>query len=156
MKNAAILLLFTVFVSRANAQGGVMFEAGGPGGYFSINVTSFVNVSKFTLKPRLGYSTYRLTSVEGKFHPDIIVPLGLEFCVPNVNRFRPGAGLTFSGIQSYSGNELRTVWRTSAFESLTFEFIRKEHVVSSVTAYILNEPQKHFRPWAGVSFTYLF
>lgn len=157
MKNLLLIFLFTAFACKVDAQSGVMLEAGGPGGYYSVNYKGYLMIGAGpTLKWRLGYSTYRVMGVKGDFHPDVIVPFGFEYYIPGIKRLSAGAGLTFSGIQGYSGDKLKTVWRTSGFESVSFDFLQKEHAVASVTAYLLNEPQKPFRPWAGVSFTYLF
>jgi hypothetical protein len=158
MKNS-FLIFFSLFaVGFSFAQRGIMLEAGGPAGYISVNYIS----NRIELDPnssvrvRVGYGTYRLNGINGKFHPDIIVPIGLMYRHTRFLRWSVGAGITVSGIQRYAGNDLKTVWGIAGFENISFQFIDKEHFQANVTAYLLNEKQKPFRPWGGLSFTYLF
>lgn len=157
MRNYLILFSFLLTTGFSFGQGGIMLEAGGPAGYFSVNFkyTAFQMVSS-SIEGRIGYGTYRLAGVKGQFHPDIIIPVGLAYRHTKFLRWSIGGGITFSGIQKYEGNDLKTVWGVAGFESISFQFVDKAHFQSNVTAYLLNEKQKPFRPWGGVSFTYLF
>ncbi len=158
MKNSVLLFFCLMYAGFSFTQRGIMLEAGGPAGYFSVNYLS----NRVELTPnssaqiRVGYGTYRLNGVNGKFHPDIIVPIGLMYKHTRFLRWNVGAGITVSGIQRYTGNDLKIVWGLAGFENISFQFIRKEHFQANVTAYLLNEKQKPFRPWGGLSFTYLF
>lgn len=133
-----------------------MLELGGPTGYYSVNYVCTVQLPKSSAEIRLGYSTYRLFGIEGGFRPDVIVPFGLAYTIPGVKRLSVGAGLTFSGIQRYVGNDLKMDWSTAGFESVSFRFLMKEHFTGNLTAYLLNEPQKPWRAWGGLALTYLF
>ena len=156
MKKLLIIWLFSAYAFFSNAQGGVMLEAGGPAGYFSVNYMLPMSTPSGRLEPRIGFGTYRLTGVTGNFRPDIIVPIGFSSTIRWVKRLWIGAGITVSGIQRYEGNELKTDWSVAGFESVSYRFLDKEHFAANVTAYVLNEPQKPFRPWGGLSFTYQF
>lgn len=133
-----------------------MLEAFGPAGYYSVNFVSTLALPRGSIDARLGYSTYRLFGINGDFHPDIIVPLGFAWNFAAVEGLSLGAGLTFSGIQRYHVNDLKTEWSLSGFESVAYRFMNRKHISAKLTAYVLNEPQKPFRPWGGLSLSYLF
>jgi hypothetical protein len=134
-----------------------MFELGGPAGYYSVNYSfTAVQMVSSAIEGRIGYSSYRIFGIDGKFCPDIIVPFGLEYRHTKFSRLSAGAGLTVSGIQRYLGNDLKMDWRIAGFESLTYSFVMKEHFSAKLSAYLLNEPQKPLRAWGGLALTYLF
>lgn len=152
--SALFICLFSL-VAKAQYRG-AMLEAGGPAGYGSLNYLRIADYGAGKIEARVGYGTYRFTGVTGKFHPDVIVPLGLGFTTPLSQRLWFGGGITISGIQAYKGNDLVTNWHTLGFERVSFAFLKKENFLATATVYVLNEHEKHFRPWGGLSFSYLW
>lgn len=154
-----LLILFTCLLSlHSKAQGGVMLEAGGPAGYGSLNFTTtgFNIGPSGILDTRIGYGTYRFTGIKGNFHPDLIIPIGLSYSDERLHRLGLGFGVTFSGIQQFRENDLKTIWTTTTFEELSFKIIARQKAVLKISGYVLNEKQKSFRPWGGLSYTYFF
>lgn len=160
MKVLSIIALLMAFAFSGKAQSGVravFLEAGGPAGYGSVNVQGrLLQLKQSTFELRIGYGTYRFRGVEGSFHPDVIVPLGVYFRHARFERWSIGAGITGAGIQRFEGNQLKTVWGVSGFETVSFRYLNKTHWKFDVSAYILHEPQKNIRPWAGLGFAYWF
>ena len=83
-----ILIIFLAFSLLGNYTFGqsslgklneISLEAGGPGGFGSLNYHRyFKNTESLALNGKIGFSFFRFYDFQRKFNPDLLFPFGIE------------------------------------------------------------------------------
>jgi hypothetical protein len=167
MKNCFLLFfqLLTPFTfaqvdSTHTASNNIYLEAGGPGGYGSLNYEwTCYHKKNILLTLRIGAGTYHLNDYTTKFNPDILVPLAINACYGKNHKLEIGVGQTFAAIVKASEtdfNPKRVVNFHSNF-SIGYRYQKKTSGIFFRCAYTpVIEFNRHFRHWAGISIGYSF
>lgn len=138
----------------------VYLEAGGHGGYGSINYERLVYTKKlFTLSARIGLGTYHIKAYTGKLSPDLIIPLALEGCYGKTNKIELGIGQTTASTLIFDKTDFSSK-RTLNFSTIllvAYRYQKKQKGFFFRCAYTpIIEFNTYFRHWAGLAFGYSF
>lgn len=104
----AILFSITAFaqntVEPGQAKSFIFIEAGGVGGYGSLNYErKAVRFGRFDLDLRVGLSTYHIKDFTNSFNPDITVPLVISALYGRNHHIELGAGQVYSSCVYFDG-----------------------------------------------------
>jgi hypothetical protein len=161
----ALFLSFTYQVFSQNdtlpaAKNFIYTEAGGAGGYGSLNYERLVlRSTKLMLTVRLGVGSYRLKDYANSFNPDIIIPLTAYASYGNMHKIELGLGETLGSIVHANMEDHKPTRRTNlnTHLSLGYRFHKKSGGLLFRFAYTpLFEFNNSFRHWFSAAVGYGF
>lgn len=139
----------------------VVLEAGGVGGYGSLNYErSFLLRKNHHLAYKVGFSFFRFKDYEREFNPDILLPISIQL----VKKFRNhytilGFGKTISSIVKASPDFSSKIRKTSLSSSfiLGYRFQKENKPFSIQISYNpVFQQGERFRYWGSIGFGYSF
>ena len=138
----------------------IFIEAGGFGGYGSINYEHLVKkINKFKFSTRIGLSTYHLNDFTNRFNPDIIIPISINVYYGTQHNIDFGLGQTITNIV-YANNIDYQPTRINNFNtnlSIGYRYQKETNGIVFKIAYSpVIENNKMFRHWFLLSFGYSF
>ncbi len=165
------LLLFFSFIIVCNyaysqtdtnniARNLVFLEAGGAGGYGSINYERKIySIKKITLALRAGLSTFSVIDFTQKFNPDIIVPIALNGVYGQKHGIQMGVGITYSNVVQANFGDVKTkrISNASTFFTIGYRYHNYKNGLVFAASYTpIIEFNKSIRHWAAISLGYSF
>jgi hypothetical protein len=137
----------------------VFLEAGGYGGYGSINYErGFFRFKKFTISASVGISTMKIMDYRDKINPNLIIPIAAHICYGFRHKAEIGFGNTFINEVRYG--TIDTPKRISVNHGnmhIGYRFQKDEGGVLFRIGYTpLLENYATIRHWAGISIGYTF
>lgn len=141
-------------------QNMIYLEAGGMGGYGSINYERFVFIRQhLAFSVRAGFSTVHWRDFTNTINPDLLFPIAINACLGNDHKLEMGIGQTFTSIIQASPNDfkpIRTAERHTNFQ-VGYRYQKQSGGVFFRLAYTpFMEQNIRFRNWAGISVGYAF
>ena len=142
------------------ARNQIYLEAGGSGGYGSLNyeyVTHKKNYLMFAL--RVGIGSYHFKDYKNNFNPDIILPLAIYAYYGGNHKIDLGIGESFSNIVQHDNLDFtpRRISNFNTIFSIGYRYQKKTDGIIFRCAYTpIIEYNNHFRNWFGLSFGYSF
>lgn len=138
----------------------LFFEAGGSGGYGSINYEYLVKkIDKLKLSVRIGASSYHLNDYTNKFNPDIVIPIVINAYYGIKHNIDFGLGQTITNIV-YADNSDYKPKRKNNFNtnlSIGYRYQKEEGGIMFKIAYApMIENNYMFRNWFLLAFGYAF
>ncbi|MBK7031060.1 MAG: hypothetical protein IPH45_18480 [Bacteroidales bacterium] len=89
-------------------QNMIYLEAGGMGGYGSINYERFVFIRQhLAFSVRAGFSTVHWRDFTNTINPDLLFPIAINACLGNDHKLEMGIGQTFTSIIQASPNDFQ-------------------------------------------------
>lgn len=144
--------LFTFLEAQDSTRRLIFLEAGGTGGYGSLNIEGQLLIKpRMTFLARLGISTYKLRDFERKFNPDLILPLTFSFLYGRKHQLELGSGLAFSSFPVLKQLEKRREALFSMHAVLAYRYTGAAGFTYKLAFTPLFENHKPFRPWFGLS-----
>lgn len=161
-----ILLLFVNFEAKSQldtnqiSQNTLYLEAGGIGGYGSLNYERIIPV-KVNLKigARIGISTYNITDYTTKFNPDIIIPIAINGLYGNNHKIEFGFGQIMSSIIQTDLSNWKPDRKINLHANFTigYRYQKDKRGIMFRCSYTpVIEFYKFYRHWAGISIGYAF
>jgi hypothetical protein len=151
---------YSQYKSTKIRRNAIFLEAGGLGGYGSINYEKLIlhkNLLMSTI--RVGISTYHFVDFTNKFNPDIILPVTINVMYGEHHKIELGIGNTFSSVVR-AGFPTMEPKRTLEFNSLLsigYRFQKNTGGLIYRCAYTpILEFNDNIRHWLGISFGYSF
>ena len=142
------------------SQNILYIEAGGIGGYGSLNYERIIPVEKILkIGVRIGLSTYNLTDYTTKFNPDIIIPIAITGLYGNNHKIVFGFGQTISNIVKANHSNWKIERKSNIHSNFTIGYrYQKERggIMVSCNYTPIIEFYKSYRHWAGISIGYAF
>lgn len=127
-------------------------EVGGAGGYGSVNgEIRFTVKEHFTFTGRLGLGTYMLTDFEGKFNPDLIIPVTFLFAYGEKQQVELGLGPSFSSFPVLEQMKKQRDFLCSANFLVGYRYTTSKKIFFRLAFTPMYEKNKNFRPWLGLS-----
>ncbi|MGB0390623.1 MAG: hypothetical protein ACPGD5_03580 [Salibacteraceae bacterium] len=146
--------------SNRHARNVIFIEAGGFGGFGSINYERvFIDINKFSFSSRLGIGTYHFVDYTNSFNPDIIIPVTINALYGRNHKIEAGIGQTFSSIVKMNFSDAKTKRSTNFHTVLSLGYrYQKETggLFFRATYTPLLEFNKYYTHWAGISIGYSF
>jgi hypothetical protein len=138
----------------------IYLEAGGMGGYGSINYERFVFIhQQLAFSVRSGFSAIHLRDFTNAVNPDVIFPIAMSAYLGKDHRMVMGIGQTFTSIihaNPYDFKPLRTTEMHTNF-ILGYRYQKQSGGIIFQLAYTpYIEQNRRFRNWAGFSVGYSF
>lgn len=139
----------------------IVLEAGGIGGYGSINYErAFYLKEKHLLSYKVGFSIFRFKDFERDLNPDLLFPISIQYNRKfNNHRSFLGVGQTVSSIVKASSDFSSKVRKTRLSLSyiIGYRFQRDNKPFFYQISYTpIFEQYKTFQHWGGISFGYSF
>lgn len=167
---ACILFLSCLFLSAPEAfsqkdsarvaRNNIFVEAGGAGGYGSVNYERILMAAKnVTIAVRAGLGSYHLTDYANQFNPDVLIPLSVNACYGKNHRVELDAGETFASIVQGDRKESKPARRNTfhTFFSVGYRYHKSKGGINFRCAYTpIIERNRYYRHWAGISIGYSF
>lgn len=139
----------------------VYAEAGGAGGYFSLNYERLLKPLKtnLLLLARGGIGTLNRRDYNGKLNPDLLIPLGIHLIYGKKHRIETGVGETITRIVRHSEALQRPKasagFNTWLYLGYTYRANKPGFMIRIAYTPIL-ELNRYFRHWGGLSLGYTF
>ena len=127
-----ILILFLVFPVKLEAQDStrlhsVFAEIGGVGVYGSVNYERIFPLSdKWKLGARVGLSTLKFIDFNGKFNPDLILPLGISAIFGQTHCAEVGIINVLTGINEFE-DDLERTWSSNGSALIGYRYNAKRN-----------------------------
>ncbi len=138
----------------------VLIEAGGSGGYGSLNYEYLLKeVKSLTFSARIGLSTYHLSDYTHTVNPDVIMPLAIYAYYGNQHHIDIGIGQTLSSVVYADGStyEPSRIVQFHTNLSLGYRYQNNEGGMVYKVAYApIIENNSSLRNWASFSVGYAF
>ena len=145
--------------SLQRKRNAVFVEAGGLGGFGSLNYERLFIFPLFKLGTRLGISTQGLKDFRNTINPSIILPISVSGLFGNIHHAEIGIGQTFSNHVYAHHDDGQPYRKTALHTSFTLGY-RYQKVSGGFllkAAYTpLIENNSAFRHWAGLSVGYAY
>ncbi len=157
-----LLIIMFCFNHFAKSQQNVLYlEAGGAGGYGSLNYEKLIDINKkIQVAARAGISSYRLLDYTNVFNPDIIMPIGVSMLYgKHKHRLEVGGGEAFvSMVQfDYMHWKPRRIVYTHVYSSVGYRYQKRQKGIVIRLFYVrMLEFSKYVRHWGGCSIGYAF
>lgn len=118
----AITLCLTALTSLASAQSNALFlDAGGAGGYYSLNLQLAVKSSQdINLLARTGLTVNHLLDFERKLNPDFLINAGTHLTYGSKHRAELAAGILMGSFAVAEPNAKTRDWSISPFAELGY------------------------------------
>ena len=138
----------------------VFIEAGGSGGYGSINYEYLAKkINKLKLSVKIGLSSYHLNDYTNKFNPDIIIPIAINAYYGSKHNIDFGLGQTITNVV-YADNSDYQPKRTNNFNtnlSIGYRYQKEAGGIMFKIGYApIIENNNMFRHWFLLAFGYTF
>lgn len=163
MINVRILLFIWALtsLSSTNAQDSlrhyIYAEFGGVGYYGSMNYEySMYPSERIIISPRIGLSAQRLNDYNGRFNPDIVLPIGIHIRNNHRFSFDCGIGALVLSTVSASSTEPSRATSVGGFASIGGRFNSTKGIMIRIAYTPLFTSVQSFVNWAGVSVGYSF
>jgi hypothetical protein len=142
------------------AQNSIYIEAGGIGGYGSLNYERIIFIKeKLKIGMRIGVSTYNLTDYTIKFNPDIIIPIAINGVYGNKHKIVVGFGQTVSNIVEANRPNWEPKRKTNLHGNFTIGYRYQKDtggIMVSCGYTPIIEFYNSYRHWAGILIGYAF
>ena len=169
MKIHLLILLLLFFTHELSAKKThlttpnlLYLEAGGAGGYWSLNFEKIVFQKKrFSLSPRVGISSYRFFDYSQKINPDFLIPFGVQSHFGKKNhKISFGLGITYANIVRANRFTFKTDRKSSFSTNLSVGYryfpVAKKGLYLGIHYSPILEFNKYYRNWYALSFGYAF
>ena len=160
------IMLFTNYAGLSqletnhNYRNRLYLEAGGYGGYGSLNYERIIRVkSKLKVGLRIGLSTYNLKDYTNKLNPDVIIPLGVSGFYGSNHKVEFGIGQTITNFIRFNNSTWKSERKTNLHTSFTIGYrfqTQNGRLIVGCRYTPLIEYYKYFRHWGGVSIGFAF
>ena len=155
-----LFVLFTPYGFGQTSQFAITLEAGGLGGYGSLNIErNLDSLGKFGIIGRVGLSTYHLFDYQNRFNPDIIIPVSLHLGLGERHQFIGGIGASYCKLLEYHLAEKQP----AADHSIHFYALigyrihpRRSKLFYSISATPIISFNHPIRLWGSLAFGYAF
>jgi hypothetical protein len=159
-----ILLIAQLAVAQVDsthtASNSIYLEAGGAGGYGSLNYENVCYRKKNILVAlRIGVGIYHLNDYTTTFNPDILIPLAINSCFGKNHKLELGVGQTLATIVRARETDFKPkrVLNFHSNFSIGYRYQKKTSGLFFRCAYTpIIEFNRYFRHWAGISIGYSF
>jgi hypothetical protein len=159
-----ILLIAQLAVAQVDsthtASNSIYLEAGGAGGYGSLNYERACYRKKNVLLAlRIGAGIYHLNDYTTTFNPDILIPLAINSCYGKSHKLELGLGQTLATIVRAGETDFKPkrVLNFHSNFSIGYRYQKKTSGLFLRCAYTpIIEFNRYFRHWAGISIGYSF
>lgn len=142
------------------AQNIVYLEAGGIGGYGSLNYERIIPIkAKLKIGLRIGVSTYNLTDYTADFNPDLILPIAVNLLYGNNHKMIVGLGQTISNIIQANPENWEPERKTNFHANFTIGYRYQKAqggIMISCSYTPIIEFYNVYRHWAGLMIGYAF
>lgn len=151
--------LFTLYLFSQekieNSKNNIFIEAGGPGGYGSINYEYLFDLNqKIKFSGRVGLGTYKIIDFKNSFNPDITMPLSVSCFYGGNHNLELGIGETFSSIV-YVNSPTFEVSRSTMLNTFFILGYRYQKEINGLMFRIAYTPVLEqnvlFKNWLGIS-----
>ena len=142
-----------------NIRSIVYVEAGGAGGYASMNYENcFYEKTKLHFSWRAGLFLFHIKDFTGELNPDLTLPLSVNAFYGNRHHMELGIGQTISSTRqqnrSDTGPARSTQFNTNFTLGYRYQAKRKRLFFRAAYTPLL-ENNRHYRHWAGISVGYI-
>ena len=168
MRFGIFLLFLIINIHKVASQKGseqfagnlIYLEAGGVGGYGSVNYERIIhNKEKLMFALRLGLSSYHILDFTSKLNPDILIPLFISGYFGGNHKIEMGFGQTISNIvhADLTNFQPKRITNFSTGFSIGYRYQKNTGGIILRFAYTpIIEINRNFRHWAGISTGYSF
>ncbi len=151
---------FSQKTSEEIARNSIYLEAGGIGGFGSLNYERMVFIKNhFTFAARFGLSTYNIKDYTNKFNPDLVFPIVLNACYGKNHKIECGIGETFTALVQADLEALKPK-RTTNFHlnfNIGYRYQKNTGGIILRCGYTpIITYHQYYRHWLGVSIGYAF
>lgn len=143
----------------ANNKNAIFIEGLGVGGYGSINFERrILNKNIHQIHARIGFGTYNITDFTNSINPDVILPIGINYCIGKQHKLSSEIGLTYSSIVQLNPNsfEPKRENNFSPYIGLGYKFNKvNSRFFGGAVYYRKFEFFEYPRNWAGFFIGYI-